>query len=350
MPLRTNLVFWLLTLLVLVGAIVSISERSEVIEEVSLQKVFKDLENKLQDVHKISIKNRENAIDLSLKNKEWVLTDRNNFIASEEVVKGLLLAVSELKLKESKTSREELLPRLHVEDVSKKDSKSILLVLRDQKNKVIAELIIGKEAEQMAGVTGIGRYVRKPEEQTAWLAEGNIEAFLDVNKWVNPKVINISKERIKQVTVMHKNDPIMTVVPVGGTTKKFKIVNFPAGREIEYQSDIDNMAEGLEDLELEDVKQFSTEFLNKKGNINSQYNTKDGLVINVTAFEDKVGEFWGHFSVKAKDNVAKSVVDEAKAINSRVEKWIYSLPAHKYRYMTRKVEDVLKPLKKKTAK
>ena len=41
MPLRTNLVFWLLTLLVLVGAILSISERSKVTEEVSLQKVFK---------------------------------------------------------------------------------------------------------------------------------------------------------------------------------------------------------------------------------------------------------------------------------------------------------------------
>ena len=53
-----------------------------------------------------------------------VLTNRNNFIASQEVVKALLLGVSELKLKEAKTSREGLLPRLHVEDVSKKDSKS----------------------------------------------------------------------------------------------------------------------------------------------------------------------------------------------------------------------------------
>ena len=350
MPLRTNLVFWLLTLLVLVGAIVSISERSKVAEEVSLQKVFKDLENTLQDVHKISIKNREKVIELSLTDKEWVLTNRNNFIASQEVVRGLLLGVSELKLKEAKTSREGLLPRLHVEDVSKKDSKSILLVLRDQKNKIMAELIIGKEAEQMAGVTGIGRYVRKPDEKTAWLAEGNVEAFLDVNKWVNPKVINIPKERIKQVTVIHKNAPTMTVVPVGGVSKKFRILNFPAGREIEYQSDIDNMAEGVEDLELEDVKQFSTEFLDRKGNINSQYNTKDGLVISVTAFEDKDGEFWGHFSARAKDNVAKSILDEAEGINSRVRKWGYSLPAHKYRYMTRKVEDVLKPLKKNTAK
>ena len=91
MPHRTNLVFWLLTLLVLVGAILSISERSKVTEEVSLQKVFKDLENKLQDVHKISIKNREKVIDLSLKDKEWVLTNRNNFIASQEVVKAFAL-------------------------------------------------------------------------------------------------------------------------------------------------------------------------------------------------------------------------------------------------------------------
>ena len=91
--------------------------------------------------------------------------------------------------------------------------------------------------------------------------------------------------------------------------------------------------------------------MDRKRNNPSQYNTKDGLVINVTAFEDKDGEFWGHFSAGAKDNdVAKSVLDEAEAINSRVRKWVYSLPAHKYRYMTRKVEDVLKPLKKKTAK
>ena len=60
MPLRTNLIFWLLTLLVLVGAIVSISERSAVTESVVLKKVFKNLENKLQDVQntKINIHNK----------------------------------------------------------------------------------------------------------------------------------------------------------------------------------------------------------------------------------------------------------------------------------------------------
>ena len=41
MPLRTNLVFWLLTLLVLVGAILSISERSKVTEEVSSKRYLK---------------------------------------------------------------------------------------------------------------------------------------------------------------------------------------------------------------------------------------------------------------------------------------------------------------------
>ena len=46
--------------------------------------------------------------------------------------------------------------------------------------------------------------------------------------------------------------------------------------------------------------------------------------------------------------MTKNVSDEAKAINSRVAKWIYGLPAHKYRYMTRKIEDVLKPQKKAT--
>ena len=180
MSLKTNLIFWLLTLLVLVGAIISIFERSVVTEEVALQRVFKGLDKKLQDVHKLSIENREKAINLGRKNQEWVLTDRSNFVASEGAVKALLLAISELKLKEAKTSREKLLPRLHLEDVTKKGSKSILLTLRDQKNNLIAELILGKEAQQMPGVTGIGRYVRKPGEKTAWLAEGNVKAFLSL--------------------------------------------------------------------------------------------------------------------------------------------------------------------------
>ena len=48
-------------------------------------------------------------------------------------------------------------------------------------------------------------------------SQRNVEAFLDVNKWVNPKVINIPKERIKQVTVIHKMPPLRLfrrVVPV----------------------------------------------------------------------------------------------------------------------------------------
>jgi len=66
------------------------------------------------------------------------------------------------------------------------------------------------------------------------------------------------------------------------------------------------------------------------------------LVMNVKMIDVNDGNFWAVFDAEFELTASDTVKKEASLINSRVFKWAYELPAHKYRYMSRKHSDVLK--------
>ena len=78
--------------------------------------------------------------------------------------------------------------------------------------------------------------------------------------------------------------------------------------------------------------------------------TKDGLIINVKMVDINNGSFWASFKAIAGSMANDSVKKEVDSINARVANWVYELPAHKYRYMSRKHSDVLKDPKIKKKK
>ena len=57
-------------------------------------------------------------------------------------------------------------------------------------------------------------------------------------------------------------------------------------------------------------------------------------------------EFWAELSARTSAEASEAVKQEAAAINAKLGQWTYQLPAHKYRYMSRKHSDVLKDPKK----
>jgi hypothetical protein len=124
--------------------------------------------------------------------------------------------------------------------------------------------------------------------------------------------------------------------------EKFKIDNMPAGWKIEYQSDIDNMGDGLDKLELEDVMARGQIKFPADKTIKTEIKTNDGLIMNVNMVDVDDGNFWAELTARTSDTASEAIKKEAAAINAKVSKWVYQLPAHKYRYMSRKHSDVLK--------
>ena len=351
MHFRSFLIFSVVTAIVVIVASISITSRySSLNSGVSERPVFAGFSEKISNAGTITIKDNDKSITVKRAEDKWVLADRSNYLASAEAVRTVLIGVAELRLKEPKTERVKLYSRLEVEDVTEPNAKSRLLTIKTASNDTLAELIIGKETTEISGASDVGRYIRKPGDARSWLAEGRLTIPDSVKQWVSPQFLNVENKRINTVIVLHPDGKEMKISRISKLDKKFRIDNLPDGKEIEYQSDIDNMADGIEELELEDVRQLGEVIFNKGRIIRTTYRMFDGLIVNVEMFEDKSNKFWGTFRADTNTGANENIIKEASLINSNVSKWVYELPAYKFRYMSRKIEDVLKQPKKSESK
>jgi len=346
---KAFIVFLIITTIVVIVASFSVATRYSV-HKVGLEDrpVFPGFAEKAQTVDTIIVQDSEKTLNLNRKGSNWVIADRQDYRASNEVISNLMLGLSELRLREAKTKKSNLYERLQVEDIRGKKAKSILLTVK-AKNQELAKLIVGKVNSDVAGSSNVGRYIRMPGQIQSWLASGRLDIPGAVSKWVKPEFLNVASSRVEKVEVRHPNGEIMIVSRVG--EKKFKIENMPENMVVEYQSDIDNMGDGLDKLELEDVMATGMVQFPKDKTINTEIRTKDGLIVNAKMIDIDDGHFWASFIASSEPNASDVVKQEVVAINSRVLKWVYELPAHKYRYMSRKHSDVLKkPELKKSQK
>ena len=341
--------FTVVTALVVAAAGFSVASRYSV-HKVGLEDkpVLPGFAEKATSVTEIIVQDAKQTITVKRAGDKWVMADRQNYVASNEVMSDLLLSLSDLRLREAKTKKATLYERLQVEDLKGKRAKSILLTVKSKSGE-LAKLIIGKINADVAGPSNVGRYIRMPGDDQSWLASGRLDIPGEINKWVKPEFLHVASKRVTNVVVRQADGTEMIVSRA--SKEKFKIDNMPENLVVEFQSDIDNMGDGLDKLELEDVKATGQIKFPADKTINTEIKTNDGLIVNVKMVDVNDGNFWAAISAKTTDAASDAIKKEAAAMNAKVSKWVYELPAHKYRYMSRKHKDVLKdPSKDKKKK
>ena len=87
---------------------------------------------------------------------------------------------------EPKTTRADLYPKIEVEDVAK-DANSTRVTVKDESGAVLADVIVGKAKTGVAGLDRDGVYIRLPDEERAWLAEGAPRCPLRCGGLVRPE-------------------------------------------------------------------------------------------------------------------------------------------------------------------
>jgi len=337
---KTFIGFLIITVIVVAAASFSVATRYSV-HKVGFEDkpVFPGFAEKAQAIDTISVRDAKKSITIKREGNSWVIANRQNYRASDEVISDLMLGLSELRLREAKTKKPKLYSRLQVEDLKGEKAKSVILSAKAD-NRELAKLIVGKVSPDVAGSSNVGRYIRIPGQTQSWLASGRLDIPKGVSNWVDPEFLDVKSSRVKKVEVHHPDGAKMIVSRAG--KKKFKIDNMPENMVVEYQSDIDNMGDGLDKLELEDVMAAGMIKFPRDKTINTEIRTNDGLVVNVKMIDINDGHFWASFVASSMANAIDAVKKEVTVINSRVSKWVYELPAHKYRYMSRKHSDVLK--------
>ena len=313
----------------------------------------------LNRVASVTVTSGGKSFTVYKKADKWFVKELGDYPAVFDNVKTALVALSELTPYEAKTSDKDQLDKLNLEDPSKKGASSKRITLKDKDGKTIADMVIGKSNDNPMVYGQEMVYVRRPSETQAWLASGDPKVQDKMLDWASKDVINISGERIKELTIKHADGETIELAKAKPAGKEFELKNLPDGREVKDKQILGYIAEVFENNKMENVQPAAKLDMAKAKPTVVTMTTFDGVSVTATLVKEKDTN-WVTFKASfdpaaalkekpAKDSALKSAEDaknQVEAINARLGKWAYEIGSTNARYMQFKLKDVLKEEKK----
>jgi hypothetical protein len=251
-------------------------------------------------------------------------------------MRQLLLGLAELTLVEAKTRRPELYARLDLDDP--KNGKATEVVVQDRQGRVVGDLIVGKRRPDRLGSHEDGVYVRRAGEAQTWLARGTVDVTGNEAGWLDRGILDIPAARIRSMVFVGEGGVL--VIGRAKAGDKFAVDNAPADAKFKSDEAIAGPAGALSGLELDDVKPAAQQKPPESGVASAAYTTFDGLTVTLKLFERDGGDW---LTVAASG--AGKAAEEAKAINERVQRWSYAIPAYKAKPLRTRLADLIAPAK-----
>jgi Domain of unknown function (DUF4340) len=327
------------------------------------QLMFPDLAPRLQQATKIEVVHQGKHLVIEKREAaghvHWGLADRGGYPVQETKLRAMLTALTELRLVEQRTADPAQFATLGVEDPNAKDSNSNLLSVLDGSGKPLLALIVGHRRVRTGGNVPEEVYVRRPNENQSWLAEGSLEVDADPQLWLDRDIMNIDHSRIAKVVVTHGNETLQ----FARANDKLAL-NAPADHPALDDYKLQDVSRALELLTFEDVHPDAAAPGEQIGQ--SVFSTSDGLTVTASVYRSAPAaaakpdatvkpeaavtpaadhDVLARFSVTGEDK-AKA---EADRLQARLAGWTYQLGAWKQKALMPSIEDLKAPAPEKTA-
>jgi len=181
------------------------------------------LANELNTVSTLSIRKggAAPAVTVHQQDGRWTVAQRGDYPADVSKLRKLLLALSDAKIVEQKTSDPANFSSIGVDDPSASGATGAELsfVARDGKH----ALIVGK-------TIGEGNFARRVGENTTYSVEPVISFEAEPRFWIEPKLINIAAADIQSVAIKPAAAPAYTVHRAAAGAN-FELDGVPPGRK-----------------------------------------------------------------------------------------------------------------------
>jgi hypothetical protein len=207
----------------------------------------------------------------------------------------------------------------------------------DASGKPIVALIVGHRRVRTQGNVPEQVYVRRPDDNQTWLAEGSLQVDADPQLWLERDIMNIDHGRIVSVAVTH-GDQTLDMALDGQKL----VLKTPADHPPLDDYKLDDVDRGLELLTFEDVQTDKQPVGDKIGQ--SVYTTSDGLAVTATVFKGEK-DIWARFSATGGDKTKA----EADKLDARLAGWTYQLGAWKEKALVPSLDDLKAPPPEKPA-
>jgi len=122
--------------------------------------------------------------------EQWTVAERADYPADVPKLKKLLLALSDAKIREEKTSNPDSYAVIGVEDPSQPGAGGTQIELTAQNGK--HAVIVGKSA-------GEGTFIRRAGEKTSYIVEPAISVEAGPRYWIDTRLLDIATDKIQSV-------------------------------------------------------------------------------------------------------------------------------------------------------
>lgn len=293
--------------------------------------MFPDLAPKLKDAARIEIVHQDKTTTIARHDDTWGLADRGGYVVQASKLRGMLTALTELRLVEPRTTDPAQFSRLGLEDPAGKTATSNLLRVLDASGKPIVAVIVGHRRVRTQGNVPEQVYVRGPDDDQTWLAEGNLQVDADPQLWLERDIMNIDHARIASVSVERGEQSL----ELGRDGEKLTLKQ-PADHPPLDDYKVDDVDRALELLTFQDVQTDKDPVGDKIGR--SVYTTSDGMAVTATVFKGSK-DIWTRFTATGSDKSK----DEADKLNARLAGWTYQLGSWKEKALVPSLDDLKAP-------
>ncbi len=354
---RRLLVLLVVAVLVIGAALWLAAERNVPRNGTVAGKVLPALAGALNSIDEVRVVTAADKAAVSLKRDEkyWRVMERDGYPADAAKLRRLLLALSELRTVEAKTSNPDNYARLGVEDLAASGAAGVRIDLVGLRQPT--SLIVGKSA------AGDSTYIRVAGSAQSLLAKPNLAVEREPRNWLNRSILDIPSERVQHVRVAVAGARPYEVTRTSREQTDFIVPNPPRGRKLSSPSAANSAAAALGGLTLDDVRRAQPGDEWTSGVQRAEYRLFDGTTVTVTGHKDgdrhlvriAVGfdenqrqQFAGPSgaAAAAKDSKPATPKPEelraaAQADAARVAGWVYEIPAYKFETLFQPLDDLL---------
>ena len=214
--------------------------------------------------------------------------------------------------------------------------------------------------------------MRKPGGAQSWLVKANLDLKEKNVDWLDKKVLEVKRDRVRSVEVKHTDGEVVHVDREKPEDTNFTLQNIPEGKDLTYPTAATGMSSALEWVNFEDVVPANdVDFTASPGPV-CKFTTFDGLMITVTTKDDKE-KTYARFEAayepppdtvgpkpeekkdepsadkkddkegkkpekKSPDEVKKEVAD----LNSKISPWVFVIPSYNKANFTKHMNDLVK--------
>lgn len=202
----------------------------------------------LNDITRLRLVGAEAKPIATLEKREsgWVVAEKDGYPADVSKVREYLIKLSNAKYLEPKTSSPDLYGKLGVEDVAAAGAKGVQIEIDGLKEPL--KLIVGIYNTQ----GGDSTFVRRSDQEQAWLASGNLVADKVAANWLRRDLADIQSSRIAEVTIA-SGGKTLRAFKNDAAEPNFAVADVPKGRELSSEYVANGLASVLSGLRFDDV-------------------------------------------------------------------------------------------------